>query len=328
MRVFIANFGFENYLWPACQARPSVATLEDEDLRPFSLAGDRDGYVALCLATKKTRTGITPPTFLASRWFSLSQTISSTENDIWVHREKSELWWTTSRPGPIVEVLKPAFKGATPDLQMYEIHKPADAWSNQSKRGARLLWDALHAKARPFLFTEGTLQQLSDDNADYALALIEGEDLGGWHRRPAWRAKEDAVRRSPAKVFDARERAVVRMTRAAIETVAGARGQQVERTVKIKEMRFQNEAVFKDYVAGLLAAQEGMCAATGLALQFDGDHEDAELLASLDRIDSDGHYEASNLQIVCRFVNRWKNDGDNEEFQRLIRLVRGVRTPA
>jgi hypothetical protein len=325
VRVFIANFGFENYLWPTCHARPSVATLEDEDLRPFSLAGDREGYVAHCIARKKTRTGITPPPSVASRWFSLSQTIASTEDDVWIHREKGELWWTTSRSGAATEELKPAFKGATPDLQMYEIHKPADPWSNKDRRGAKLLWDALHAKARAFLFTEGTLQQLADDNADYALALIGGSDLGAWHQRPAWRAKEESARRGPAKVFDARQRAVVRMAMTVMATVAGAHGQQVQRTAKIKEMRFPNQRDLERYVAALVESQDGLCAVTGIPLQFDGEDEDAELLCSLDRIDSDGHYEPGNLQVVCRFANRWKNDGNNAEFQRLIGIVRNAR---
>ena len=34
--------------------------------------------------------------------------------------------------------------------------------------------------------------------------------------------------------------------------------------------------------------------------------------------------EAGNLQIVCQFINFWKSDSDNEEFKRLLMLVRGV----
>jgi hypothetical protein len=33
-----------------------------------------------------------------------------------------------------------------------------------------------------------------------------------------------------------------------------------------------------------------------------------------------GHYELGNLQVVCRFVNRRKNDGSDAEFRRLIGL--------
>ena len=47
------------------------------------------------------------------------------------------------------------------------------------------------------------------------------------------------------------------------------------------------------------------------------------LLPSVDRIDSDGHYELGNLQLVCQFINFWKGSGNNEEFRRLLMLVRG-----
>jgi hypothetical protein len=85
----------------------------------------------------------------------------------------------------------------------------------------------------------------------------------------------------------------------------------------------------RDGLTGLLvrehlisALDEAAAFADRIQLQHDGDDDDVELLCSLDRIDSDGHYEAGNLQIVCRFVNRWKNDGDDAAFRRLIALVR------
>jgi hypothetical protein len=58
-------------------------------------------------------------------------------------------------------------------------------------------WRSLYPKAADFLFTEGTLQQLSDDNAAYALALINGTDLSLWHSRPAWRARVAASGEAP-----------------------------------------------------------------------------------------------------------------------------------
>jgi hypothetical protein len=106
------------------------------------------------------------------------------------------------------------------------------------------------------------------------------------------------------------------------ETVAHANGQQILRTAKVKENRFTNPQALEAYIGKLLEAQDGVCAITGIQLQMDGDHEDPELLCSLDRIDSDGHYESGNLQIVCRFVNRWKNDGDDANFRRLVSIVR------
>ena len=322
MRIFIANFGRENHLWPACLARSTVAAFDDADLRPFTLSGDRAGYIAHCIATKKTAAGITPTASVASRWFNLTGIVSSTEDDLWIHRAKNELWWTTSRGGIVDVSLQPAFKPPNPDDQVYEFHKSVDAWSNKDKRATRLFWDALHVKARAFLFTEGTLQQLASDNADYALALIEGEDLGSWHRRSEWKAKEEAARRSPATMLDAKRRTVVRMAKAAADTAAAANGQQVSRTVKVKEFRFDHHYLGENYIAALAESQDWLCAVTGIPLQFDGDYDDRDLVCSLDRIDSDGHYEAGNLQVVCWFVNRWKSDGDDAVFRRLIALVR------
>jgi hypothetical protein len=40
-------------------------------------------------------------------------------------------------------------------------------------------------------------------------------------------------------------------------------------------------------------------------------------------VDSAGHYEVGNLQVVSQFINFWKGDSDNAEFQMLLMLVRG-----
>jgi hypothetical protein len=47
---------------------------------------------------------------VASRWFNLVSIISETEGDVWIHRARSELWWTTSRGGAPDVSLQPAFK--------------------------------------------------------------------------------------------------------------------------------------------------------------------------------------------------------------------------
>ena len=61
---------------------------------------------------------------------------------------------------------------------------------------------------------------------------------------------------------------------------------------------------------------------TGLRMLFDDDEGDPELRCSLDRIRSDGHYERGNLQIVCRFANRWKGASDNGAFLALVEKIR------
>jgi hypothetical protein len=321
MKVVIANFGLENVLWPVCRDRATVATYEDEDLRPFWLAGDRAGYVAHCIATKKTAAGITPPKATASRWFNLATIVSTTDGDLWLHREKDELWWTISLAGEVQVSLESGLP-PNPGQRAYVLHKPSSGWSNRDKKGVALRWNALHPRAKEFLFTEGTLQQLSAEHAAYAAALIEGASLDAWHAREDWQAKAERARKGAATTFDARRKSVVRMAMTAMGTAANARGQTVERTVKVKDWRFLSQQDCEAYLEALLKSQDGLCALTGLRLQFDTASDDDEMLCSLDRIDSNGHYEPGNLQVVCRFANRWKNNSDDAAFRRLVRLLR------
>jgi hypothetical protein len=323
MKVFIANFGRGNYEWPRCHEGGTVATMNAEAVHRFWLTGDREGYINNCIAHIKTPSGRTPTKPVASRWYNLMTIISETVDDVWIHREKDQLWWTVSKADAptITEEIEPNSLQKSPRVCV--CHKPCESWSNHNKNGNRLEWNTLHPKAKEFLFTEGTLQQLADDNATYAKALIAGDSLAPWHDRPAWRAKAEATRnKSPVTIYNARQRAVVEMAMTVRNTVANANGQEVLRTVKNKEMRFSSQAELEKYIDNLIVDQEGLCAVTNIKLQFKGEHDDAELLCSLDRINSDGHYELGNLQVVCRFVNRCKTDGSDSEFRRLIGIVR------
>lgn len=321
MRVYIANFGQQNYLWPECRARSTVATINNVAVHPFWERRDRDGYIAYALANMKTARGETPTRSVASRWYGLTDDIANTSEDVWIHREKEQLWWTTSLSGPVEIDLKPSHNRDRDGPEIYEIHKPAEPWSDKTRSGAPLSWNGLHPKAKDFLFTEGTLQQLSLGNAKYALALIAGDDLSPWHDQLAWKAKSERHRRNAATTFEPWQKAAWRMADTTFQTVAQSNGQQVMTTQKNKTCEFTKEEL-RAYIETLIRDQDRLCAMTGILLQFDGDEDDKELLCSLDRIDSDGHYTRGNLQVVCRFVNRWKGAGVDAEFRRLIGLVR------
>lgn len=72
--------------------------------------------------------------------------------------------------------------------------------------------------------------------------------------------------------------------------------------------------------------QEHRCALTDLRLDYDERGGDKQFFCSLDRIDSSGHYEPGNLQVVCRFANFWKGVSDDGEFRRLIKEVRTIQS--
>jgi len=323
VRVFIANFGQSNYLWPECLKRGTIATIDNVGVHPFWESRNRAGFIDYAVAHLKTARMQTPTKPVASRWFGLNDAIANTDGDTWFHREKTQLWWTVSRSDPVQIALKPSFNPARDGPTVYELHKPANPWTSRDQKGGQLSWTGLHPRAKDFLFTEGTLQQLSSENAEYALALIAGEPLDAWHNQATWRAKVERTRKNPAISYDARKKAIYRMVDTAFNTVANSNGQQVLRTVKEKNTDFHAPAMEK-YVAALIDDQDGLCAITGIRLQFDGEEDDAELLCSLDRIDSAGHYVAGNLQVVCRFVNRWKGASADPQFRRLMTLVRAT----
>jgi hypothetical protein len=85
--------------------------------------------------------------------------------------------------------------------------------------------------------------------------------------------------------------AIKRMASTAQNTTDNANGQQVSRTMKNKEFGFTSKEELEQYIEKLIDDQDGLCAITGLNLQYDVKIIDNELLCSLDRIDSDGHYE-------------------------------------
>lgn len=317
MNVFIANFGRENYEWPVCLEKNTIATMNEVGDQKLWEAGDKNGYIKNRMQVK-TLSGNYPSRSTAAKWFNLMTRVSESVGDIWIHREKDQLWWTTSIAAP--PSFTPKTEPVPPSRNVIVCHKPCEPWSNKNRKGNRLDWNALHPKAKDFLFTESTLQKLGEDNASYAEALINGDDLSHWHSLSVWveKAAKSKSKNSGGIVFSSKQRAAFRMARTAGKTTANADGRELTSTVKVKNMLFSSEEALGVYIESLIADQEGLCAITGLRLQFDGDEDDSEMLCSLDRIDSDGHYERGNLQVVCRFINRWKNNDRDEEFRRLI----------
>ncbi|WP_431112467.1 hypothetical protein [Variovorax paradoxus] len=91
---------------------------------------------------------------------------------------------------------------------------------------------------------------------------------------------------------------------------------------KNKEWHFRDDEHFLSVVNALLDQARGRCALSNV--QLDLTNKNPELSPSLDRKRSDGHYDPGNLQIVARFINRWKSDMADDEFLHLLRTVRSA----
>ena len=245
-----------------------------------------------------------------------------TANDLWIHRQRNELWWTrSSNDAPQTKIIddpRPRTGNSTGKIIFY--FKNCTGWSNKDSKGKPLRWESLHPRAKDFLFTEGTFQSLSPENAAYAEALIKGDDLSSWHNQIDWKAKLQKTARAPVSYADIRKKTIYRMAAAAFD--AARQSGSIPTTIrKTKEVRFPSQIALENYLDTLMNEQEGLCALTGLRLQFD-DGDDDDLRYSLDRINSAGHYEAGNLQLVCKFVNAWKGATPDGKFRRLLQLIR------
>ncbi|GJD40815.1 hypothetical protein [Methylobacterium bullatum] len=166
-----------------------------------------------------------------------------------------------------------------------------------------------------------TMPNLSDaglvDAHSFCWLLVRPE-LDGDDDRLIASAKGKA---SNSKKYDGRQVAVFDMANMTMETVRQANGQIVETTRKVKEL-WMSKTGLQTYIEALLEKQEDKCALTGITFHYVGKGDDKQRRPSLDRKDSDKHYEVGNLQVVCKFINKWKSNARDEEFLRLIGLVR------
>lgn len=319
--VFIGNFGKANWAWPICLEKSVLTVTDDVRIHSYWQSGDRETYIRKTKEFLKRTNGEDVTTQIASRWYNLNTILAETAGDLWIHREKDYLWWTTSLDSPLDKELIEEANRYGESREVFLLYKACAKWSDEDKVGRKLLWNSFHSKAKDFLFTESTFQKLSDNNADYARALIAGDDLSKWHEQDDWKKKTKQSKRGVVTTYNSRQRTSVRMVDTALNTVSQS-GSIALTQKKLKESGFKNKAEFEKYVDDLLMEQGQECALTNIPMILDDEAGNTEFLCSLDRIDSNGHYDRDNLQIVCKFVNRWKSNSDDNKFRELIAKIR------
>jgi len=62
-----------------------------------------------------------------------------------------------------------------------------------------------------------------------------------------------------------------------------------------------------------------LCAITGLPMVH---HSHDPMQISIDRINSDGHYDINNVQLVCKWVNLAKSNTADDEFRQVLDKLR------
>lgn len=313
-KTYIAMTGDGNELWADCLERNLVALGYDKPYFDAWKAGDRDEFLRLEMRAAPKGSAETDVKGRATTWFNRATRIADSENDIWLHRAGNDLYWSVSTE-------------AAPVFEEYDgkvmIAKPVTPWSRRNRRTVALTWNSIHPKAKDYLTTQQAVFRVADPiMKEYIETLIDGDDLSRWHEAPEWKARLGADRgKTLGNNVELSELVLTRMMMTIKETVRNAKGQQVLRTLKEKRLLCP-EMEMKAHLAKLMISQGGLCAITRLPLHVDGqDDLDYDMLASVDRIDGNGHYEPKNVQLVCRFVNFWKCSQENGKFVELLERV-------
>jgi len=319
MKAYLANLGERNVHWPTCKAE-NVLTLETSNrLYEFWARNDRNGWLAWATENERMVNGQPAIRAVASRWFNLLAIFHETQNGVWIHRDADYLFWTVSKAGPVSKItIEDPKRPTEPSILL---KRPTEPWRNRSKDGRILGWRSLHPKAHHFLQTEATYQEIANDRRykDYALSILEGPVLSELHSEADW--KETLGTKEPVTVSSALETTIYDAVWQVGKTVLRADGRMVERQTKIKDLLVSDQQM-REFLHTLYHEQDGLCALTGIRMLLAGQDGPIDLKLSIDRIDSNGHYEPKNVQLVCRFANFWKSDNDNGRFKELIELVK------
>lgn len=129
----------------------------------------------------------------------------------------------------------------------------------------------------------------------------------------------DHVPGSAAAAADLRRALMIIASRA--EHTTKQSGRQVIATRKWKEFIFDSPDDMADCLATLYRAQNGQCALSGVRMTT----EAGDWCVSPDRIDSNGHYERDNLQLVAACVNQMKGATPNDRFLEQLKKIRSAR---
>lgn len=269
----------------------------------------------------------------ATHWYNEIKLLHQSSGDLWLHSDQKNLWWTISKPDPVTFDIRPELDPSFGSQRIYVYVKPCLPWSSKDKQGRELLWAALHPRAAMFLMNQGTFQPVLRQNAEYVKALVEGADRSSWHNLSEWETKAEKSGKGAVRTFSPAEIAQLetdlRMRQTAARMIATAQqtamqsGQEVISVTKDKRFLFLSQDAAQQYALDLMKKQDGQCALTGLKMLLDDEPGDDQCRYSLDRIDSAKQYEPGNLQVVCKFINRWKGAMANDEFKRLIEKLRG-----
>jgi hypothetical protein len=322
--IYTIITGDNRYYWPNCVEGKLVSMSFDQPYFDAWKSGDGSAHLAVAGQDKANKSkNDASVSDLSKRWWRYAQTLANSEDDVFISRIGDDLYWTETTAAPVF--FEP-HKDPQNGRDVVAICKPVTGWSRLDGKTRKLQWRTTHKQVHAFLSQLPALARV--DNADirgYLFAMVAGDDLSHWHKKPEWIARQG--NNSLTVSSSLYELAVENMVATIFKTVKYSNGQLVETTVKDKQLKDCNGDQMKARLAFLLEQQKGICKLTGIRMHLPGqDNLDKDFLPSADRIDSDGHNELENMQVVCRFINHWKSSMPDKRFRDLLDTVVAAKT--
>lgn len=316
---YVIKTGAENYFWERCREGNFTALMFDKPYYEAWAAGDTAAH--LDVVRKNAKKG-TPEIELKRRstiWYNNGGTLRDSHGDIFLNRVGNNVYWATSTDASWFAI-EHEYEGQP----VVAVCKPVDKWVRHTAKDVPLQWPTIHNKAKDYLSPHRALFHITDvEMCGYLDALLSGDDLKPWHTQPMWKLKQGEDKgKSLGNSVPVVDFVVEDLMLKIKHTVDQANGQVVMSVKSMKNKELIDEVAVKAHLRQLYIDQDGRCKISGIPMHVPGqDNKNPDLMVSPDRIDSNGHYEVGNLQLVCRFINFWKCAADNSAFADLLDLV-------
>ncbi len=324
--TYVVKTGEDNYFWDDCLKTGCVALVFDKPYYDAWLNNDRETYFDILRSNAKKGTPEPAIRREATTWFNNGLRIRDSVDDVFIIRIGNNLFWAMTTDSEWYPV-----EHEHSGVKVVAICKPVDNWSRYDGREKPLQWPTIHNRAKDFLSPYPALFRVGDaEMREYLDALLHGDDLTPWHSQTGWKIKQGEDKgKSLATSATITETAVTDLWHSIQHTIKYENGQLILKKLKDKKLVGCTEAQMKAHLGELLLQQEGRCKLTGIQMHLPGqDGMKLDLKVSPDRIDSDGHYQIGNIQLVCRFINYWKCTNENGKFLELLDLVVAAKTGA
>ncbi|UFW79625.1 MULTISPECIES: hypothetical protein [Rhizobium] len=327
--IYTIKLGADNYFKQECQQLKIAGLMLDKPYFDAWSAGDRDAHLAVHLARADMEQSESTIKSESTRWFNYATKIANSVDDIFINIDGDSVTWarsisTTSNKMVAGEPVLVPHTHPTSGAEIIAVGARVNGWSDLTASGVKLQLKTIHKRAQDYIVKLSALSPIADDDMRlYLETLLMGGDVSHWHKRPDWKQRQEGTTGNSLVMNSSLlQKGITELVMSIKGTVDWSNGQRVLNKLKDKKLEGCTLEQMAAHLEKLWFEQKGNCKLTGLKMHLPGQPgEIKDLLVSPDRIDSNGHYTLTNVQLVCRFANFWKLASDDQRFRDLLDMV-------